>query len=181
MHLAEVYALTCGLKIDKPYIKLQEIQIPSEPYITFHPHCEKGKSRIYKSWDLVIQGIKDLGYNIVQVGGLGGDTYDGVDSSYLGKTNSNELAFLIKNSSLHLGYDSFPVHVASTLGKKIVCLYSVYASHSRPYWSREEDVILLEPNWDDRKPSFSYSPPHEPLIDSIDYKEVIESVKELLP
>ena len=30
MHLIETYALNCGLKIEKPHIKIEEIELPSK-------------------------------------------------------------------------------------------------------------------------------------------------------
>ena len=51
MHLVETYALNCGLKIEKPHIKLEEIELPEKKYITLHTHCEKGTARDYKNWN----------------------------------------------------------------------------------------------------------------------------------
>ena len=68
MHIVECYALSCGLKIDKPYIPQEEIDLPSGKYITFHPDCAKGNTRSYIYWEKVLEKVSDLGYEIVRVG-----------------------------------------------------------------------------------------------------------------
>ena len=180
MHIVECYALSCGLKIDKPIIEAEKIELPPEKYITFHGDCAKGNTRSYEYWKDVLDEIKDLGYKIVRIGQ---DTQEVVheclDETYYQKTSLRQLAFLIKNSSLHLGYDSFPVHLASFYSKKIVALYSLYASHSYPYWSDKRDIRLHEPDWKKYKPSFHYFE-QTPIINTIDYQKVVASVKELL-
>lgn len=180
MHLIEIYALTCGLKIDRPFIHTEEVPLPSGKYITFHGDCAKGNSRSYDHWNIVIDGIKDLGYEIVR---LGTDPIDVVNpalnESYCKSLNLFETSFVIKNTSLHLGYDSSLVHIASALSKKIVALYSSYSQHSRPYFSNEEDIRLHEPDWNVHLPSYGYQE-EEPLINLIPPEKVIQSVKGLL-
>ena len=187
MHIIECYALSCGLKIDKPTMEIEEIELPTEKYITFHPDCGKGNTRNYEHWGAVLDEIKDLGYKILRIGDdekslerdITTSQADCLDETYFNALNLKQLAFLIKNCSLHLGYDSLPIHIASMFSKKIVGLYSLYSSHSYPYWSKKEDIRLHEPDWKLYKPSFNYME-QTPIINTIDHKEVSCSVKELL-
>jgi ADP-heptose:LPS heptosyltransferase len=182
MHLCEIYALTCGLKINKPFIKLSEIDLPKDPYITFHPDFSKGVSRRYSYWSSVIDRIKDLGYKIYRVG-TDDKSFDhaDVDDTYFKKCSISETAYLIKNASLHLGYDSSLVHVASVVGQKIVSIYQCYSSHSYPYWSEDEDIRLIEPDWTIQLPPMIYQEEQKyPVINTISPIEIASAVKELL-
>ncbi len=180
MHIVECYALSCGLKIDKPYIPQEEIDLPSGKYITFHPDCAKGNTRSYIYWEKVLEKVSDLGYEIVRVGtDEPQQDFEGINIEYFHSLNTRQLTYLIGNASLHLGYDSLPVHIASALGKKIVCVYSVYSSHSYPFWSKKEDIRLHEPDWSEHRPSFNYFE-QNPIINTIDHNEVSSSVIELL-
>ena len=69
MHFLECYALNCGLKIDKPFIKEQECEVPDGDYITFHG-AKDFQSKSYDYWQEVVDTIKatypDL--KVVQIG-----------------------------------------------------------------------------------------------------------------
>ena len=180
MHIIECYALSCGLRIDRPILEEEEIELPSSKYITFHGDCSKGNTRSYEHWGGILDEIQDLGYKIIRVGNDDKAVlHECLDDTYHMKTSLRQLAFLIKNSSLHLGYDSFPVHLASHFSKKIVAIYSLYASHSYPYWSDKKDIRLHEPDWKKYKPSFHYFE-QTPIINTIEPTMVTSSVKELL-
>ena len=181
MHILETYALISGCKISKCFINEDPIELPSSNYITFHPHSGKGNSKQYDKWNIVLNLLNadtSFTHEIIQIGG-----YDDIkhtdNTSYLGQTNTWQLAYLIKNSSLHLGYDSFPIHIASFYDIPIVGLYSYYASTCGPYFSSHNRVRLFEPNFTNIKPTFGYNDPHK-LINTIDPKEIYKSVIELL-
>lgn len=182
MHILEAYALTCGCKIDKPFIQEETIEIPDKQYITFHPYDPKGDARFYEKWQDVIDLItqnSNFTYDIIQTGGVLDSRYNGVRHDYLGKTSYNSLAYLIKHAELHLGFDSLPVHIASYYDRKIVALYGYYSQMSRPYFSNEKNVKIFEPDFSVVKPSFSYNDPHK-LINTIDSHEVYLAVLNLL-
>ena len=121
MHILEQYALNCGVSISKPYVSEEFFPLPFEKYITLHP---KGKfpSREYDYWEEVTTNLFPIlekhNIKIVQVGGKEDQV---VPFCYPtnGQTNLNNLAYLVKNSLLHLGVDSLPIHFASAFGKKI--------------------------------------------------------------
>ena len=77
-----------------------------------------------------------------------------------------------------MGADSFGAHVASTYGKKIVALYSNnIVENVKPYWSESKDVLLLEPEREN-KPNFS-SDEKPKTINLIKPELVAESVCKL--
>lgn len=181
MHIIETMSACTGLKIHKPFIQTEEIDLPDRPYITFHPVHKKGTRRKYDHWVNVIENLKE--YYIVQIGEKNNIKYEdyGVNIKYLEKTNMNQLAYLIKNAKLHLGYDSFPIHIASAFGVKIVGLWSQWSSHSYPFFSNPKDYIILEPDYNKIgiKPSFSDDDQHQ-LINYIRPEDIIESVHRLM-
>jgi len=181
MHILETYALLSGCKISKCFIQEMPTVLPIGKYITFHPHSTKGDSKQYDKWDLVLKLLKDndkFDYEIIQVGDTNDKQY--VDNtSYLGNTNRWQLAYLIKNSSLHLGYDSFPIHLASHYDIPLVGLYSYHINTCGPYFSSKDKARLFEPDFTKTKPTFSYNDPHR-LINTIDHIDVYKSVLELL-
>jgi ADP-heptose:LPS heptosyltransferase len=67
--------------------------------------------------------LESKGIKIIQLGQEKEKVYTGV-LSLVGLTNINQTAFVLRSSLLHVGADSFPTHIASGYGKKIVALYS---------------------------------------------------------
>jgi hypothetical protein len=169
MHILEQYSLNCGLKIGKPFIYKKFYPLPFDKYITFNPFG-KFNSRKYSYWqdvvDILHPVLSDHNIKIIQLGGKDEPNYTGCYNA-AGITNLNQSAYIISNSLLHFGVDSFPVHAASAFDKKIVALYcNMYASQSKPYWSKEEDVSLIQADLKGKKPS--YAPEENPkTIDSI--------------
>ena len=182
MHVLEQYALGCGLKIDKPYIYEKYFPIPHAQYITFNP-SSKFNSLKYSYWqeviDLLSPILKKENIHIVQIGGQNEKNYKNC-LPLMGQTNCNQIAYIIKNSMLHFGVESFSIQVASHFKKKIVALYSnAYAAQSKPYWSDSEDVELIQANMNGNKPS--YSPEENPkIIDNIMPEEIASKISKLL-
>lgn len=158
MHILERYALSCGVKIDKPYILDQYYPILFDKYIIFQT-SGKGNSRQYDYWNKVFQYIREYttDYKIVHVGVETDQPVPNVDLDIRGQTSMRHLAYLIKNSSLYLGVDSFSTHLAGFYDKKIVALYSYcYAQNCLPIWGAKENKTLIEVDWKkEGKPSFS--------------------------
>lgn len=182
MHILEQYALNCGLKIGKPYIHEKYYPLPFEKYITFNPFG-KFSSRKYSYWqdviDLIYPILSKENISIIQIGGQNETAYNNC-LPLMGQTNYNQTAYVINNSMLHFGVDSFPIHMASYFNKKIVALYcNMYASQSKPYWSTPENVKLIQANLNGKKPS--YAPEERPkTIDSIKPEKIASSIIELL-
>ena len=124
MHLLESFALSTGTKIDKPYIYTSYTPLPleTEKYISFQPWGQKEfDARIYPYWnevlDILRPSLNEKNIPVIQLGVKGEDKVQGT-IDMRGKTSINQAAYVIKNAALHLGIDSFGVHVASGFGKK---------------------------------------------------------------
>jgi len=158
MHILDRYALSCGVKIDKPFINPHYYPVTLDKYVAFQT-SGKGNSRQYDYWHKVFSFIKEYApeYKIVHIGIPSDQSVYGVDLDLRGKTSINQLAYIIKNSSIYLGVDSLSVHLASASNKKIVALYSYcYAQNCSPVWGDKKDHSLLEVDWAKYgKPSFS--------------------------
>ena len=181
-HLVETYALNCGLKIDKPFMLEKFFPLDIDRYITIHPNS-KDDSKCYDYWqevvDLIKEPLKEKNINIVQIGIKDDAPLDGCLHTQ-GMAGLNQTAYILSKSLLHLGVDSFPAHVASGYGKKIVCLYSnTYASIARPYWNNSKNSILLEPDRSIKKPSFSAQEMPK-TINEINPEDISQGVFDLL-
>jgi len=181
MHLLETYSLTTAMPIEKCFIAEEEIELPRRPYITFHPCDTKGTARQYSYWADVVKILKDspnFSHEIVQVGGENDDTYE-VNTSFLGKTSIHSLAYLIKHSSLHLSYDSFPLHLASHYDTKIVCIFPQTWRATGPFFSSKDRFVCLEPQTSNVKPSYQYDDAHG-LINTISAEEIAAATLRML-
>jgi hypothetical protein len=89
-------------------------------------------------------------------------------------------SYILKKSSLHIGIDSLPIHIASIHDIPIVALYShIYPSNAYPYWSSPEKIILLESDKKGNKPSFSYQE-NPKTIRTIKPEDIANSALKLL-
>jgi hypothetical protein len=91
-----------------------------------------------------------------------------------GQTNVHQTSFIIGNARLHIGYDSFPIHLASDANTPIVALYSITTPDiAGPYFSKNH--ICLSPDYGDGKPSFN--PQESPkTVNTIQIEDVIEAI-----
>lgn len=158
MHLIEQYALSCGVKIDKPHIEESFFPVPFKKYITIHASSGM-ESKNYDYYSDVIEMITpyliDKDIHIIQIGAKDDIKLDGCEHLN-GTTTIRQTSYIIKNSLLHFGNDSFSTHVASGFNKKIVCLYSIlYKECCGPYWGDKKNHILIESHRNGLKPSFS--------------------------
>ena len=182
MHILEQYALNCGLKIGTPYIYEKYFPLPYQKYITFNPFG-KFNSRRYSYWQEVINLIYPiLDKHNIKIFQIGGQDERGYNNCFhlMGQTDFNQTAYIINNSLLHFGVDSFPIHIASYFDKKIVALYcNMYASQSKPYWSNPENIKLIQADLKNNKPS--YAPEENPkTIDNIKPEEIANSILNFL-
>jgi len=184
MHLVESFSLNTGLKIDQPYLYDKFVPLPFRcGYITLQPFG-KYPSRQYDYWKEVMEILKPvLTDNNIKVIQLGTKNENPIQGCYdmRGKTSFSQASYLIKNSLLHLGIDSFGIHFASGVKKKIVGIYSnMLPSQTGPYWSDSKDVILLEPPRESHeKPSYSIEEDPK-TINTIKPEDIAKSVCKLL-
>lgn len=180
-HLLESYSLQTGAKISKPFIVTNFFPTP-EKYITIHNSSGMGgKSYDYYQdvVDEIIQTLNSQNIKIIQIGTKDDMPLDGC-IHLQGKTNFFQTSFIIGNSLLHIGNDSFPVHLASAANIPIVALYSITTPEiAGPFFSDEDKVACLTPKYGNNKPSFN---PNEipKTVNTIKIEEVVSSVFEKL-
>jgi hypothetical protein len=181
MHLVESYATSCGLKIGKPFILESYFPLPFDKYISFQPFS-KYTAKDYDYWQEVINLISPiLRQNNIQIVQIGGEKEKVIDNCYTvnGQTTIRQAAYIIKNSLLHLGTDSFGAHIASGFNKRIIALYSNNnINNVKPYWTNEEDMALLSPKID-KKPSYA-AEENPKSINEIKPEKIAQAVLRLL-
>ena len=181
MHFLECYALNCGLKIDKPFIKEEECNLPAGDYVTFHV-AKDFQSKSYHHWQEVIDVFNATYPNldIVQIGPIENNPkYESV-LDYTGKTNFNQSAFLMKRAKLHVGIDSFPAHLASCFEIPSFLLYShTYKEQCYPFFTKIKHLRLIQAPLNTPKPSYSSSETN-PCINNIRPLEINSAIDELL-
>ena len=187
MHLLERYATSCGVKIDRPYIYDKFFPLPFDKYITFQPYS-KYEAKNYDYWGevliLLTPFLEKHNIHVVQIGGEKDKQVQGCHV-LCGQTKIQQEAYIIKNSLLHLGTDSFAAHIASGFNKKIVAIYSNNnIENVKPYWSDQKDLTLIRAE-SDKKPSYSANEfpkqindikPEliaQSVLDALDIKEII--------
>ena len=179
MHLLETYALSTGSKIGKPFILKKFFPVGYDKYITVQ-NSSGMPSKCYDYFqdviDLLSPILKENGITIVQIGGKDDITLNGVHNLQ-GATNINQTAYIIDNAMLHLGNDSFAVHMASAFNTPVVGLYSItLPSIAGPYFNKQNSICLYP---DDQKPSFD--PNETPKrINSIKIEDILKSCLSLL-
>jgi hypothetical protein len=179
MHLLETYALSTGSKIKKPFINKKFFPVPFEKYITIQ-NSSGMQGKCYDYFQDVItfihEDLNKIGYKIVQIGSK--DDRPLNHAFHLqGQTNINQTAFILDNSKLHIGNDSFAIHMCSAFGVPLVGLYSVSSPEiAGPFWRNGKQICLTPQNW---RPSFN--PNENPKrINEIKIESVIDSIKSLL-
>lgn len=181
MNLAETYAAYCGCKINIPELYEEPIELPTKKYITLHSWCEKETNRRYAHWQDVVNILlvsSWFPFGIVQVGDLKDPKIYGT-FDYTGKTSINQLFYVIKNSILHIGYDSFPMHIASVYDIPIVSIFRNYIEQSYPAWSSKEKVSLLMPELNEVRPPYGLQEQNT-AINKIDPTSIVLLIKKHL-
>lgn len=158
MHLIEQYALGCGVKIDKPSIEECFYPIPFNKYITLHASSGMA-AKNYDYYSDVMRLLKPYldkeGIEVIQIGAKS-DNAVSYCHNYNGETTLKQTFYIIKNSLLHFGNDSFSTHVAAGYDIPLLSLYSVlYKECCGPYFGDKSKQITLEPKRKNGKCSFS--------------------------
>jgi hypothetical protein len=179
------YAIAAAAKIGKPFILTKVLPLPFEnPYITIHFNSKGAKTYDYpvEFLDLVVPYLESAGIKLIQIGSNGETPLPNVFHTM--GCSLNQTAYLLQNSLLHCGVDSFPIHIKSGIDPdpKIVGLYSNanYVENVRPYWGRPENIRLLTHKIKDKKPHFSNDEPFPKSVNSIYPEEIATAVLDLL-
>jgi len=179
MHLVETYSLSTGSKIKKPFIHKKFFPIPFEKYITIQNSSGmQGKCYDYfqEVLNFIYEDLEKAGYKIIQIGAKEDRALNNV-FHLQGQTNINQTAFILENSKLHIGNDSFAIHMCSAFGVPLIGLYSVSSPEiAGPFWKNKNQICLTPKNW-----SPSFNPNESPKrVNEIKIESIIESVKTLL-
>jgi ADP-heptose:LPS heptosyltransferase/glycosyltransferase involved in cell wall biosynthesis len=147
--LGDELAHQCGVEYGEPFIKLEPYKDLPDKYMVLHPGSGKGQweARNYLHWqEVVINLVRELGdIKIVQVGLTDDPLYQGcVDLR--GKTNYNQLAYVVSEAEALLGIDSVTMHMAAGLGIPHIALFgSSYAKSTGPTSPRNLSVLMETP------------------------------------
>jgi len=152
-----------------------------------------GKEGGYRDWPEVLQNLKKAIPNllIVQLGLKDDMTINEVDIDLRGKTSIHQMASIIKNANLHLGIDSFPVHICSMYSSPLVALYGCSLAKSTGPWYKDTTkakFILLQSERNSgckNRPCYKNKCKHNPTdgaapINEIDPLEIFKSCVKLL-
>jgi len=157
-HIIEVYAKDLGVKIGRPHITEHFVPGLPEKYITLHSYDNIPSSE-YLYWDIVLNLInpylKKQGIKVIQIGGFKDKRIKGVDLSFLG-CSYKQTNYIVRNSSTHVGCESFSGHVASVYDiPSVVLHFNSYIENSKPIWHIKNKCINISPDFSEIKPSFS--------------------------
>ena len=149
MHTAEIYASYCGAKIGSPHITECFYPLDITDYITI----DIGKTsdyRQYNHWQDVIYFLKPVfdsqGIHMMQIGAPEDPRLDGT-MRVNGSASLPQIAYLVRNSLLHLSGDVFSALVASHYDKKMVTvLPGKDYQDFKPIWGSDKNKTILNLN-----------------------------------
>lgn len=177
-HLVEEYAKNLGVKIGRPVVVPHFFPIDFDNYIIINGDTSVA-SKSYRNYPLVfsllVKFLQEKNIKVLQVGG--GKPILGVNKHIT--SNFKNISYLISKSMLYLGSDDYLAQYASSIGVKTVSLFgNSYANVTKPYWSKKQQCVCLEPDWD-VKPCYSDRDPKD-SINKIKPEKVANSVIKLL-
>ena len=159
MHVLESYALQNDLKIDRPSIYEKFFPLAVDKFITLDTSSLGTSSLSYDHWQLVVNLIgPELEKNNIKILHLGdrGDTPLANCYSAIGQCNFNQKCYVINKSLVHVSPNNESMHIASSLGKKCVSLFSnnCFPNQFAPYWGDKKYMEIMSPPTTE-KPSFN--------------------------
>lgn len=183
MHILEQYSLSCGLKIDKPYIFEKFFPIPFDKYIVLDVSSEFENQK-YNYWKEVIDFVAPyLDKNNIKIIHLINENETILNNCLTVQAQlltPNHKAFIIKNSLMYVGTNNFDIQLASSYDKQIVSLYSnLLPNQIGPFWSNQNNIKLLTPDFKDKKPSY-FTQENKKLINTIKPELISKSICDLL-
>jgi glycosyltransferase involved in cell wall biosynthesis/ADP-heptose:LPS heptosyltransferase len=117
-----------------------------EGWVAVHTGGQKS-ARAYVHWRELVQNIRSAGLKVVKVGAPDDLPCGEVDLDATGKP-FNELPWYLGSCSVFLGIDSFPMHVAASLNKRVVALFgSSYPGTTGPLPHESTDFDIVTGNW----------------------------------
>lgn len=170
--LASVYALSCGVPLDRPQINdtFFPLETPLDKVILLHAFAgqiveqngqkipafaAKCYSHFNETLSLLSPILAPLGYRFYQIGGPNEPPVRGAE--YLcGKTTIAQCAYLVKRAALLIANDSMWVHARGAEGKSLVALYGATDDKNHgPHWRDPVKTAIIESHRSGRKPSYA--------------------------
>src|SRR5579859_1952926 len=116
--------------------------VANKKYMTLHVGSGKDqwKAREYVDWPEVVMNLKNLYPEliVVQVGAADDFKVEGTNFDFRGLTKTPQnLAFLIKNACLHVGIDSFPMHLAAAMKTPLTAIFGCSVPTSSGPWVKD--------------------------------------------
>lgn len=177
MKLIESYALQCGAKIGTPFLLEGFYPLGFDKFITIQNSSGMG-SKNYGYWqdvvDFIYPLLEEKGIKIVQIGDNSSPPLAHT-VNLCGKTSLHQTNYILKRSLMHVGNDSFAVHLAAIHKVPVVGVYgpTSKANHS-PYFynkDRPQDLILIESHRNGHNPTYASSEPVNTI--NLIYPEII--------
>jgi hypothetical protein len=177
--LLKTYSLNSGFKIRK--CKPLEFFYPTpKKYITIQTSSGMS-SKNYDYWIDVLKYIKkdlhDAGYEILHIG------TEGLNipfvKSLIGKTSLHQTNYILRNSSLHLGNDSFAVHLSGLHETPVVSVYGPTTPENHGPYFKSENTHLISSHRNGNNPSFASNEPDK-TINMIKVEDIVNKVYEAL-
>jgi hypothetical protein len=160
MNIVERYALSCGTKINEPFILSHFYPIVGDKYVCFYTSAESNVKN-YDCWQIVLSLCKEAfsnrGIKIVQIGDPKSETLEN-DLDLRGKLNMRQMSNVIQNCEIFIGVDSFASNVAAFYRRTMVTLFAgSFLNCSRPYWGDFSTQFLIESPITTKNPTFNIS------------------------
>ena len=152
MHTLERYALSCGVKIDEPYIFEEFYPLNFEKYITIDASADIDTKK-YGYYNEVVNLIKNyLDENDIKILQIGNQNDAKITSAHTSfDANVSQKAYIINKSLFHIGNSEYTSTLAAHFGVKNIFLNSIsHSQNVKPYWN---DCLVIEPDRSG-KPSF---------------------------
>lgn len=149
MHILESLACHDNLKINLPEIYQKYYPLETDTYITIDITGENDSEK-YLYWKIVLDMVYDFltskNITIYQIGD-NKDDYLNSTVSLIGDLDLSQKAYVLRNSSLHIGLNNLSCHIASFLNTKTLGLFgSEFIGQSKPYWGLNFEGISAESN-----------------------------------
>lgn len=180
MRLIEKYALECGLKIGKQFLLSKFFPVPADKYITLHAGSGQ-PAKNYTYWPEVVQLIhkflEEKGISIVQIGKYDPPLLNCIN--LLNQTDIQQTNYVLTNSLLHVGGDSWPMHRVGEIKVPIVEIFGNTTFENHGPYRYNKKSIFIESHRFNKSPSFQ-AQEFPKTIDLIPPEEIANAILKVL-
>lgn len=178
MKLLPLYASASGLEIRRQWLLESFYPLPVTRYITLHASSgmeAKNYSLYAEVVRLIAHILNSQGIQIVQLGGKGDPAIPGC-VHLQGKTDYHQSSYILRNSLLCLGNDSWLAHRAGELQRPLITLFGPTTPQNHgAYTFNPEKTSFIEAHRWGRRPTFAKQE-NPRTIDSIPPEQVANEV-----